>query len=136
VISELAITCQCGRDNCTIADLPRALIFIAQVSRPFRIALSVLVPVTLFLGTLTLVEFAGLTNAYGTGVDLRADTPMWLPDGAKSDTFWDSQLVDMPGLSLYTVHCHGRFRADLQVGATGSDGNNNPCYAAMGMYDR
>ncbi|MFI5282235.1 MAG: hypothetical protein ACHQ0J_03805 [Candidatus Dormibacterales bacterium] len=57
----------------------------------------------------------------------------WTPDGAKSDTFWDAAIVDVPGLSVYAVHCHGQMRVDLQYGATGPS-HGNPCYAALGVY--
>jgi len=56
-----------------------------------------------------------------------------MPDGANAATFWDSPVVDAPGFSITTVHCHGRMQLDLQLGATGPS-HNNPCYAAMGMY--
>jgi hypothetical protein len=76
---------------------------------------------------------AGLTDGYGTGKRIAAGVGGWIPDGAKADTFWDSPVVDAPGFSVTTVHCHGRMQLDLQLGATGPS-HNNPCYAAMGMY--
>lgn len=76
---------------------------------------------------------AGLTDGYGSGKQLAADIGGWIPDGAKADTFWDSPVVDAPGFSVTTVHCHGQVRVNLQVGATGP-AHNNPCYAAMGVY--
>jgi hypothetical protein len=99
------------------------------MSRWFRVTLAVLVPLT----GLTLTLCAGITNAYGTGTQLQANVGGWLPDGAKGDTFWDASVVDVPGFSAYAVHCHGRMRVDLQLGATGPS-HSNPCYAAMGMY--
>jgi len=76
---------------------------------------------------------AGVTNAFGTGIQLQATVPGSLPDGAAADTFWDSQLVDVPGVSVTGVHCHGSVKFELQVGATGPS-HDNPCYAAMGQY--
>ena len=99
------------------------------MSRWFRVTLAVLVPLT----GLTLTLCAGITNAYGTGTQLQANVGGWLPDGAKGDTFWDASVIDVPGFSAYAVHCHGRMRVELQLGATGPS-HSNPCYAAMGMY--
>lgn len=79
------------------------------------------------------VLVAGITDAFGTGTQLQADVPGSLPDGAAADTFWDSQLVDVPGVSVTGVHCHGSVKYELQVGATGPS-HDNPCYAAMGLY--
>jgi hypothetical protein len=76
---------------------------------------------------------AGVTNAFGTGTQLRATLPASLPDGAAADTFWDSQLVDVPGVSVTGAHCHGSVKFELQVGATGPS-HDNSCYAAMGLY--
>jgi len=76
---------------------------------------------------------AGVTNAFGTGTQLRATVPGSLPDGAAAATFWDSPLVDLPGVSVTGVHCHGSVKLELQVGATGPS-HDNPCYAAMGLY--
>lgn len=99
------------------------------MSRQFRISLIVLVP----LACLTLILCAGITKTYGTDAVLKTNVGGWLPDGAQGDTFWDASVVDVPGFSVYAVHCHGRMRLDLQVGATGPS-RSNPCYAAMGMY--
>jgi hypothetical protein len=79
------------------------------------------------------VLVAGLTDAFGTGTQLQANVPGWFPDGAAADTFWDSPLVDVPGVSVTGVHCHGSVQYELQLGATGPS-HDNPCYAAMGMY--
>ncbi len=95
----------------------------------FRVGLAILVP----LVGIVLLSSAGVTNAYGTGTQVRASVGGWLPDGAQRDTFWDAPFVDIPGLSIYNVHCHGQMRVDLQLGAT-RPFHNNPCYAAMGMY--
>ena len=76
---------------------------------------------------------AGVTDAMGTGTQLQANVPGSFPDGAAADTFWDSQLVDVPGVSVTGVHCHGSVKYELQVGATGPS-HDNPCYAAMGLY--
>jgi hypothetical protein len=76
---------------------------------------------------------AGLTNAFGTGTQLEANVPVSFPDGAAADTFWDSPLVDVPGVSVTGVHCHGSVTFALQMGATGPS-DDNPCYAAMGVY--
>ncbi len=57
----------------------------------------------------------------------------WIPDGAARDTFWDMTWVDLPGVSLTAVHCHGRVTYDMQLGATGPS-HLNPCYAALGEY--
>jgi hypothetical protein len=94
-----------------------------------RVALAIAVPVA----GIALLSSAGVTNAYGTGTQVHANVGGWLPDGAQRDTFWDAPFVDVAGLSIYTVHCHGQMRVDLQLGATGPS-HNNPCYAAMGMY--
>jgi hypothetical protein len=75
---------------------------------------------------------AGITNAYGTGYRFQASA-LDLSDGAAADTFWDGAIVDVPGVSLYSVHCHGRVHFDLQYGSI-SPGHNNACYALMGVY--
>ena len=80
-----------------------------------------------------IVVAGGVTDGFGTGTRLEAATPGWIPDGAGGDTFWDSPLVDIPGVSVTGLHCHGRVQYELQVGATGPS-HGNPCYAAMGMY--
>ena len=95
----------------------------------FRVALAIVIP----LGGIALISTAGVTNVYGTGAQVQTNVVGWLPDGAQSDTFWDSAVVDVPGLSLYAVHCHGQMRFDFQLGATGPF-HNNPCYRAMGLY--
>jgi hypothetical protein len=79
------------------------------------------------------VVVAGVTNAFGTGTQLQATVPGWLPDGAAADSFWDSRLVDVPGVSVTGVHCHGSAKFELQVGATGPS-HDNPCYATMAVY--
>jgi hypothetical protein len=78
------------------------------------------------------IPVAGFTDAFGTARHLQA-FGRWASDGAKADTFWDSQVVDIPGVSVTAVHCHGKVRYDVQVGATGPY-HANPCYAAMGAY--
>jgi len=98
------------------------------MSGRFWAALAVLAPA---LGV-TLILSAGMTNAYGSGTQLHANAG-WIPDGAAADTFWDSPFIDIPGLSVYAVHCHGQMRPDIQLGATGPP-HSNPCYASMGMY--
>lgn len=55
-------------------------------------------------------------------------------DGAGHDTFWDTALVDVPGVTLTGVHCHGSVTYELQLGATGPS-HENPCYAVLGEYD-
>lgn len=99
------------------------------MSRSFRVTLPFLVALT----SVTLLISAGLTSAYGSGTHLQAHDGIWFPDGAASDTFWDASIIDLPGVSVYAVHCHGQVRAELQLGATGPS-HGNPCYAAMGMY--
>src|SRR6266568_6885184 len=79
------------------------------------------------------VMVAGATDAFGTGTQLQANVPGSFRDGAAADTFWDSQLVDVPGVSVAGIHCHGSVKYELQVGATGPS-HDNPCYAAMGSY--
>jgi hypothetical protein len=76
---------------------------------------------------------AGMTNSYGTGARADTDVVGWISDGAATDTFWDSPIVDLPGVSLYQIHCHGQMRLDFQVGATGPP-HSNPCYAAMNEF--
>ena len=95
----------------------------------FRVTLAFL----LVLAGVTLLFSAGMTNAYGSGTQLRANDGVWFADGAKADTFWDASIIDWPGFSVYAVHCHGQVRADIQLGATGPS-HGNPCYASMGMY--
>jgi hypothetical protein len=79
------------------------------------------------------IVVAGLTDAFGTGTQLEATVPVSFPDGAAADTFWDSSLVDVPGVSVTGVHCHGSVQFALQVGATGPS-DDNSCYAALGLY--
>ena len=55
-------------------------------------------------------------------------------DGAGRDTFWDTALVDVPGVTLTGVHCHGSVTYELQLGATGPS-HENACYAALGEYE-
>ena len=95
----------------------------------FRVTL----PFLLVLAGATLLLGAGITNAYGSGTQLRANDGVWFPDGATADTFWDASIIDWPGFSVYAVHCHGQVRGDIQLGATGPS-HGNPCYASMGMY--
>ena len=94
-------------------------------------ALAVLVPA---LGVVLILS-AGMTNAYGSGAHVKASVGGWIPDGAAADTFWDAPFIDVPGLSVYGVHCHGQWRPDFQLGATGPP-HSNPCYAAMGAYSQ
>ena len=75
---------------------------------------------------------AGFTNGYGTGRQFQVNVGD-SPDGATADTFWDAQVIDVPGLSLFSVHCHGRMHYDLQFGSTGPP-HSNACYASLGMY--
>ena len=65
------------------------------------------------------IVVAGFTDGYGTGTRLQANIGGWMPDGANPATFWDLPLVDAPGLSVTSVHCHGRMDVNLQLGATG-----------------
>ena len=76
---------------------------------------------------------AGLTDAFGSGASLRTNLGPATADGAAAATFWDSQIVDVPGVSLTAVHCHGFVQYELQVGAT-APSQDNRCYAAMGAY--
>jgi hypothetical protein len=99
------------------------------MSGRFWAALAVVVPA---LGVVLILS-AGMTNVYGSGAHVKASVGGWIPDGAAADTFWDAPLIDVPGLSVYAVHCHGQWRPDLQLGAT-SPPHTNPCYAAMGEY--
>lgn len=79
------------------------------------------------------IAVAGFTDGFGTGEQLQANIGGWRPDGADTATFWDSPLLDVPGLSVTAVHCHGRMDLNLQLGATGP-AHGNPCYAALGVY--
>jgi hypothetical protein len=81
------------------------------------------------------IAAAGFTDGYGTGRQLQANVGGWMPDGAGTATFWDSPLLDAPGLSVTAVHCHGRMEVNLQLGATGP-AHGNPCYAALGVYSQ
>jgi len=89
--------------------------------------------VVAIVAVVVVVVVAGLTDAFGTGTQLQINVPGSFPDGAAADTFWDSQLVDVPGVSLTGVHCHGSVKYELEVGATGPS-HDNSCYAAMGLY--
>ena len=75
----------------------------------------------------------GVTDAFGTGASVRTNLGAATPDGAAPDTFWDSAMLDVPGLTLTAVHCHGSVQYELQAGATGPS-RGNACYAAMGSY--
>jgi len=79
------------------------------------------------------VLVAGLTDAFGTGIQLDENLTGSFPDFAAPDTFWDSPLVDVPGVSVTAIHCHGSVQYQLQLGATGPS-HENACYAAMGVY--
>ncbi|HSS61693.1 MAG TPA: hypothetical protein VLK30_09585 [Candidatus Limnocylindrales bacterium] len=85
---------------------------------------------------LALIVVLGVAGAVVSAKGGQLDSALggWTPDGAATDTFWDSPMIDVPGLSLFSVHCHGYARLDFQAGATGPN-HNNPCYAAMGMYE-
>ena len=87
----------------------------------------------LILAVALVVLAAGFTDAFGTGSQFEANVVGWVPDGAAPDTFWDSPIVDVPGLTVTAVHCHSRVQYELQLGATGPS-HDNPCYAAMGEY--
>jgi hypothetical protein len=76
------------------------------------------------------VLIAGTAIGAASGFNFESGPFGWQSDGAGRDTFWDSSMVDVPGLSLYQVHCHGMMRLDFQIGATGPE-HSNPCYAAM-----
>jgi hypothetical protein len=79
------------------------------------------------------VVVAGFTDGYGTGQQLQANIGGWMPDGADAATFWDGPVVDAPGFSVTTVHCHGRMEVNVQLGAT-EPAHGNPCHAALGVY--
>ena len=79
------------------------------------------------------IAVLGFTDAFGSGAVLTGQVSGWSSDGAGGDTFWDTNVLDIPGASLTAVHCHGRVAYVVQVGATGPD-RSNPCYAAMGVY--
>ncbi len=87
------------------------------------------IPIVVFL-----VLVGGIGAAAATGAAWHSSLGGWLSDGDGKDTFYDRPMIDMPGLSLFQVHCHGFMRYDFQVGATGPN-HNNPCYAALGVYD-
>jgi len=89
--------------------------------------------VVVVLTVVVVVLVAGVTDGFGTGTQLRANVPGSFSDGATPDTFWDSALVDIPGVSVTAIHCHGKVQYELQVGATGPS-HQNRCYAAMGLY--
>lgn len=86
------------------------------------------------IAVLAAVVVTGVTDAFGTGAQLRTNLGGSVPDGATSDTFWDSSVIDLPGFAITGVHCHGRVQYEVQAGATGPI-DDNACYAAMGMYD-
>ena len=99
------------------------------MSGRFWAALALLVPAV----GVVLILSAGMTNAYGSGAQVKASIGGWISDGAAADTFWNAPFIDIPGLSVYGVHCHGQVRADVQLGVTGPP-HSNPCLAAMGAY--
>lgn len=74
-----------------------------------------------------------LALAMATGTGFGSGLGGWASDGLAPDSFWDTSMIDLPGLSLYAVHCHGQSRYDFQIGATGPK-HGNPCYAARGLY--
>ena len=76
---------------------------------------------------------AGVTDGFGSGALLRTNVGGPMPDGAAHGTFWDAQVVDVPGLTVTAVHCHGAVQYELQIGAT-APSSDNACYAAMGSY--
>jgi hypothetical protein len=78
------------------------------------------------------VLVAGATVAYASGTDLQTLAPGWTSDGAAPDTFWDSPVINIPGVQVTDIHCHGRRTLDFQYGATRPA--RNPCY--LGNYDR
>jgi hypothetical protein len=90
--------------------------------------------VTLLIALLLLaLPVAGFTDAFGTTGQIQTKLGGWSADGAAPSTFWDNTVFDIPGVSVTAVHCHGKVRYDLQLGATGPS-HSNPCYAAMGSY--
>jgi hypothetical protein len=89
--------------------------------------------VVAIVAVVVVVLAAGVTDAFGTGTQLQVNLPASFRDGAAADTFWDSQLLDVPGVSLAAVHCHGNVTYEFQLGATGPS-HDNSCYAAMGLY--
>ncbi len=91
------------------------------------------VGVVIVLTVVVVVVVAGVTDGFGTGTQLRANVPGSFSDGAAADTFWDSALLDIPGVSATAIHCHGKVQYELQLGATGPS-HQNRCYAAMGLY--
>ena len=88
-----------------------------------------LVAVAVFAGLIA----AGVTDGFGSGARLRTNVGGPMPDGAAHDTFWDAPVVDVPGLTMTAVHCHGAVQYELQIGATAPP-SDNACYAAMGSY--
>ena len=90
------------------------------------------VPSALAAAVLAIVVL-GLTDTFGSGAVFTSQVGGWSSDGAGGGTFWDSNVLDIPGASLTAVHCHGRVEYVVQVGATGPD-RLNPCYAALGEY--
>jgi len=49
----------------------------------------------------------------------------WVVDGAAADTHWDAAVVDLPGVAIGEVHCHGKMRYVVQLGDAGPV--DNPC---------
>jgi len=91
------------------------------------------VGVLLFIVAFAILLASGVTNSFGTGAQLRTNLGGSLPDGAAPNTFWDSPIVDLPGIAVTAVHCHGAVRYEFQAGATGPS-HENACYAALDMY--
>ena len=88
-----------------------------------------LVAVLAFAGLIAV----GVTDGLGSGTLLRTNVGGAMPDGAAHGTFWDAQVVDVPGLTVTAVHCHGAVQYELQIGAT-TPSTENACNAEMGSY--
>jgi len=42
----------------------------------------------------------------------------WVGDGAAAATFWTSPIVDVPGAEVFSVHCYGKMRYEVQLFVT------------------
>jgi len=106
---------------------------VCKFGRPRLHRMRLRIGVVIVLTVVVVVVIAGVTDGFGTGTQLRANVPGSFSDGAAADTFWDSALLDIPGVSVTSIHCHGMVQYELQLGATGPS-HENRCYAAMGLY--
>jgi len=74
-----------------------------------------------------LLLVVGAEVGYLSGNELQTSLAGWSSDGAAPGTFWSSAVIELPGLEVTDLHCHGLRTLDLQVGAARPA--HNPCYS-------